>query len=75
MENVICYEIYKNNENDILKFHIPYLKHNTKMAFPSVLILKNQPKKIEYEISSKHISDVIKGEISFLSENEVLLNE
>lgn len=45
------------------------------MAFPSVLILKNQPKKIEYEISSKHISDVIKGEISFLSENEVLLNE
>lgn len=75
LENVICYEIYKNNENDILKFHIPYLKHNTKMAFPSVLILKNQPKKIEYEISSKHISDVIKGEISFLSENEVLLNE
>ncbi len=45
------------------------------MAFPSVLILKNQPKKIEYEITSKHISDVIKGEISFSPENPVLLEQ
>lgn len=75
LENVLCYEVYKKRGNDILKFHIPYLKHNTKMAFPSVLILKNQPKKIEYEITSKHISDVIKGEISFSPENPVLLNE
>lgn len=74
LENMMCYEIYKNSENDILKFHIPYLKHNTKMAFPSALIFRKQPKKIEYEISSKHISDVIRGEISFSSENPLSLN-
>lgn len=74
LENMMCYEIYKNSENDILKFHIPYLKHNTKMAFPSALIFRKQPKKIEYEISSMHISDVIRGEISFFSENPLLLN-
>lgn len=41
--------------------HLDYLKHNTKMALPSVLVFKNVPETISYEISSKHTSEVTCG--------------
>ena len=33
------------------------------MAFPSILMFKNLPEAIEYEITSKHIPEIIKGKI------------
>lgn len=33
------------------------------MAFPSILMFKNLPESIEYEITSKHIPEIIKGKI------------
>lgn len=33
------------------------------MAFPSILMFENVPQTIEYEITSKHIPDVVKGKI------------
>lgn len=44
-------------------FHIDYLKHNTVMAFPSVLVSKEIPDFVDYEISSKHVADVVKGTV------------
>lgn len=41
------------------------MTHNTTMAFPSVLIFKDPPKFIDYEITSKHQPEVIKGRINF----------
>ena len=38
-----------------------YLKHNIKMALPSVLVFGNDPDTISYEISSKQISEVTCG--------------
>ena len=64
-ECIFNYKIFESEENDIFIFHIGYLKHNTTMAFPSVLIFKDPPKFIDYEITSKHQPEVIKGRINF----------
>jgi len=63
LKQTFCYEYYEREDVDVLKFHIKYLKHNTIMAFPSVLLLKKIPDSIEYEISSKHVEDIVKGTI------------
>ena len=63
LEDIFCYKYYEKEDEDILTFHIDYLKHNTAMAFPSVLIFKDVPEVVNYEISSKHIPDIIKGTI------------
>lgn len=65
LECIFYYKIFQSEENDILTFHVEYLKHNTTMAFPSVLIFKDIPKCFEYEITSKHIPEVLKGKIEF----------
>lgn len=65
MENTFNYKIFKNEEKDIMVFHIGYLKHNTSMAFPSIIMFRNIPEYIEYEITSKHIPEVLKGRIEF----------
>lgn len=66
LENIFCYEYYEKGDKDILVFHIKYLKHNTAMVFPSVLIFNNVPNVIDYEISSKHIPDIIRGTIKII---------
>ncbi len=66
LENIFCYEYYEKGNQDILIFHINYLKHNTAMAFPSVLFFNNVPDAIDYEISSKHIPDIIRGTIKII---------
>ena len=63
INQIFCYEIFEKQEEDILVIHLGYLKHNTKMAFPSVLVFTNVPNTISYEISSKHSSEVIFGEL------------
>ena len=65
LEQVFCYKEFKTKDSEILSFHITYLKHNTTMAFPSVLLFKQIPEYMEYEITSKHIAEIIKGKISF----------
>ena len=64
LERIISYQMYEKDDNDILMFHISYIKHNTKMALPSVLVFGRIPEKIEYEITSKHVPDIIKGHIN-----------
>lgn len=65
INRIFCYNVFEKEEVDVLTFHISYLKHNTKMAFPSVLIFEEVPEFIEYEITSKHTSKVIKGKLKF----------
>ena len=68
LDSLFIYEEFENKEVDILKFSIQYLKHNTSMSFPSVLIFESLPQTIEYEISSKHMVDVIHGKITLNKE-------
>lgn len=59
--DIFCYDYYKREKEDVLTFHIDYLKHHKAMAFPSVLIFKDLPEKIDYEITSKYCPNIIKG--------------
>lgn len=45
LKRIISYQMYEKDDNDILMFHISYIKHNTKMAFPSVLVFGRLPEK------------------------------
>lgn len=63
LEHIFIYKNFTNSEFDILRFGIEYLKHNSSMAFPSILMFENVPQTIEYEITSKYIPDVVKGKI------------
>ena len=63
LEHIFIYKNFTNSEFDILRFGIEYLKHNSSMAFPSILMFENVPQTVEYEITSKHIPDVVKGKI------------
>ena len=68
MMRLINYSVmnYLRKKNyDVLVFHINYLKHNTRMAFPSILIFNEVPEFIDYEMTSKHSPDIIKGKIEF----------
>ena len=67
LNSLFLYKEFEKSESDILMFDIKYLKHNSSMAFPSVLMFKNVPQTIEYEITSKHIPEVIKGKIDLKS--------
>ena len=70
MENVFCFDLKGNNEDDILCFNIPYLKQNTKMFFPSYLFFKKIPKNLRYEIRSKHSPEVYKGMLELADEED-----
>lgn len=61
INQIFCYEIFEKEDEDVLVIHLGYLKHNTKMALPSVLVFKNVPDTISYEISSKHTSEMTCG--------------
>lgn len=63
---IFCYEYFRKDDKDILKFHINYLKQHTAMAFPSYLIFNKVPTIIKYEISSKFSPDVATGKIVIL---------
>ncbi len=68
LNRIFCYQYFFKEDKDIVLFHINYLKHNTTISFPSVLVFKNVPKEIEYIITSKHMPDVIKGKMEILTE-------
>lgn len=58
IEDIFCYDIRENENEDIFMFNIPYLKQNTKMFFPSFLFFQTIPERIRYEIRSKHSPNV-----------------
>ena len=58
-----CECIYALSLLYLRTFHLNDLKHNTRMAFPAVLIFHDVPESIDYEMTSKHSPDVIKGKI------------
>lgn len=63
LEDLFCYEYFTEGNYDVIRFTQPYLKQNTNIFFPTVLLLKSKPNSISYEISSKHFPQVVEGEI------------
>ena len=69
INRIFCYKYYYEEDKDIVKFNIDYLKQNKSMYFPSILLFKNKIECIEYEITSKHYPTVIKGKCSIKDNN------
>ncbi len=64
------YSFFEDNNQDIIKLHVKYLKHNTAIAFPTVLFVSEPFSEIKYRITSKHNADEIHGAITIGTENE-----
>lgn len=65
-EEALGYEIYDKEDYRVLKLQMDYIKHNSIVAFPAPILLKNIPSIVAYEIRSKYISEVIKGELKVI---------
>lgn len=67
LKDIFCYSIYSSGDNYIVKLKVDYIKHNTTVAFPSVLFVKEEFAEIPYQITSKNNSDIVKGQIKILT--------
>ena len=63
IEELFCYEYFSEEGFDVVRFTQPYLKQNSNVFFPSILLLKSKPDYVYYEISSKFSPKLIKGEL------------
>lgn len=71
LEYLFCYEYFTEGNYDVIRFTQPYLKQNTNIFFPTVLLLKSEPNSISYEISSKHFPKIVEEEILVRLENDI----
>lgn len=65
LNDVFCYLIFSNDDNYIIKLKVDYIKHNTTVAFPSVLFVKDDIIEIPYKITAKNNPDVVNGILKF----------
>lgn len=71
LNSVFCYSIYENGDNYILKLKVDYIKHNTTVAFPTIIFVKGEVDEIPYKITSQNNPDIVEGVLKIKkSENE-----
>ena len=58
------FEAYTTETNNIIKIKFEYIKHNTSVAFPSILLLISDITEIPYTITSKHCPEKLNGVIT-----------
>lgn len=54
LDDAFQYDFFNEDKFVIVKLHIDYLKHNTTVAFPTVLFVTEKISDIDYSIKSKH---------------------
>lgn len=64
LADVFCYSCFDEGEKYIVKLKYDYIKHNTTIAFPSVMFIKEPFDAIPYTITSKNLPEVVSGEIN-----------
>lgn len=62
-DKIFPYEIFSNDEYEVLGYNQKYLKQNTNSFLPSYLVFNKKPGMIRYEITAKRSPDIIKGEL------------
>ncbi len=55
--------VYPANDNYIVKIQFDYIKHNTSVAFPAIILLLDDISEIAYTITSKHCAEKVNGTI------------
>ncbi len=63
MDYQFAYSVFTETNKTMLKVNIPYLKHNSSIAFPTPIFIKEMLGEIEYRITSKHSPEIVKGTI------------
>ena len=61
LKSIFRYSIYPEGDTYIVKLNVDYIKHNTTVAFPSIIFVKEMPEKVEYSITSKYNPDIVHG--------------
>ncbi|MCM3745106.1 hypothetical protein M3193_13280 [Sporosarcina luteola] len=69
IDNVFCYEHFQDDGYDVICYKQSYIKQNTNVFFPSIIVFHSLPDTIRYEISSKFFPEVIEGELKPILEN------
>jgi hypothetical protein len=64
LHQIMPYECFSTSENDVIKFKVKYMKHNTAMFLPSLLLFHQEPSSLRYEIRSKNNPEVITGTLT-----------
>lgn len=64
LNNVFCYAIYLKENKYIVKLKVDYIKHNTTVAFPTVLFVRNEIAGIPYRITSKNNPGIVEGTLN-----------
>ena len=66
IETYFCYDYDQDDEFDVLSYHLNALDLNSQIALPSYLVFKKEPRRLKYEISSKHSPEVIQRELRII---------
>ena len=66
LEDVFCYSVYEKDDCYSIKLKMDYIKHHTTVAFPSIIFVKEPFSSIKYTITSKHLPDIISGEVQIV---------
>lgn len=67
LNDVFAYKFFDKVNTTTIKLHLDYIKHNTAVAFPTVLFLSDGVTTIDYKISSKKNTEIIEGSICVVS--------
>lgn len=62
--DVFNYAVYVSENKYIIKLKVDYIKHNTTVAFPTVLFIKNEITEIPYRITSKNNPNIVEGTLT-----------
>ena len=63
LADVFCYSCFDEGEDYIVKLKFDYIKHNTTIAFSSIIFIKEPFNSIPYTITSKNSPEIVFGEI------------
>lgn len=69
LKSVFRYSIFPDGDMYIVKLNVDYIKHNTTVAFPSIIFVKDMPSEVEYTITSKNNPDVVHGKLTVTFEH------
>lgn len=62
--DIFGYDVYLAEDKYIVKIKFDYIKHNTSVAFPSMILLRHDINGIPFTITSKHCPEKITGVLS-----------
>ena len=64
MDYQFDYNLFTDEDILIMRITIPYLKHNSSIAFPTPIFMSEPLSKIDYRITSKHTPEIVEDTIT-----------